>query len=208
MKRAKLISRYIVVATALVLTVLCIGGSVALARPYGTGSYGVCVYDSGCSISVASSGSINLDSMPTDSGVYTVQKDDVIITTDDPVGYSLMLESGSSSSAALVKGGDSIAASSGTPASPIVLAMNTWGYRVDGVLSFGTGPTSAVTNATTSTDVFAGVPLGGDSQQIYSSDTAASGGVTVPVWYGLAVNSGQPNGTYQQTVVYTATATP
>lgn len=203
-----ILSRYIAaMTTAVVIAVLFVSGH-ALARPYGSGSYGTCAYSSGCSISVASAGNVNLDSVPTEAGVYTVQKDDVIITTDDPVGYSLTLESDSPESAALVKGSDSIAASGGTPTSPAVLAMNTWGYRVDDVSNFGAGPTLAVTNAATNSGVFAGVPLGGSPQQIYSSDTAAPSGDTIPVWYGLAVNNTQPNGTYQRTVVYTATATP
>lgn len=205
---AKAVRDYMVVVAATATAFIFMSATTAWARPYGSGSYGTCTYGGGCSISLASSGSVDLSSIPTESGVYTVQSDSVTVATDNPSGYDLALESSSSSSSALVKGSDSIAASSGTIVSPIVLAMNTWGYRVDGTPNFGGGPTLAVTNAATSVDLFAGVPLGGNSQRVYHSDTAEPTGNTTPVWYGLAVDSGQPSGTYQQTVVYTATAAP
>lgn len=178
------------------------------ARPYGSGKYGVCNYDSGCSISISTSGAVALPVTPTALGAYTTQKDSVTITTDDPVGYTLGIESLSGSSSALIKGSDTIPSVSGTPSSPASLSSNTWGYRIDGQASFGTGPTAAVTNAASSGLSFAGVPLGGSMQQIYTSNTPASAGNTINVWYGIYVNTTKPAGTYQQTVLYTATATP
>lgn len=179
------------------------------ALPYGQGSYNDCAYGGTCSISITTSNTINIALQPTTSSVYSIQKDSVVVTTNSPLGYSLSLQSNSATSKNLVNGPYSLAASTGTPASPVVLQANTWGYRLDGQASFGAGPTSAVTNAPSSSLTFAGIPLSGSPQQIYSKNTESGvGGDTINVWYGTRANTSVPAGTYTQTVVYTATTIP
>lgn len=187
---------------------LSLAAGSARAYPYGAGPYGICAYGGTCTISLSTAGTLTLPLTPTASSVYTIQSDGVTVTTNNPTGYSLTLASSSSTSAALAKGADTIPASSGTATSPLALAINTWGYRVDGQAGFGTGPTSAVTNASSSSFTFAGVSLSGNPQQIYSSAAAASSGNSIDVWYGLRADNSAVDGAYSHTVVYTATATP
>ncbi len=184
-------------------------GSPALATPYGGGSYGNCYYGGSCSISLSTSGNINLALTPTSSGVYSIQNDPIVVITDNPTGYAVSLESDSAGTAALVNGANTLNPGSGTPAAPAQLAVNTWGYRVDGQAAFGAGPTSAVTSAASSSLSFAGLTLNGASQQLYSSGAAtAAGGDTINVWYGVRADTTKPAGTYQRIVVYTATTAP
>ena len=181
----------------------------AHALTYGSGTYNNCAYGGPCSISIVTSGSVNISLLPTTSSVYSIQKDAVVVQTDNPLGYNLSLESSSASSTSLVNGGYTLAASSGTPASPQVLQLNTWGFRIDGSAGFGAGPTTSATNATSSSLTFAGLTLNGSPQTIYTRNVAsAGGGDTIDVWYGTRANTSVASGTYQQTVIYTATTLP
>lgn len=181
----------------------------ARAASYGAGAYGGCAYSSACSISLTTTGTLNISLTPTESSVYSVQKDALTVTTSNPVGYNVTLESGSATSTALASGANELPASSGTPSSPLQLAKNTWGYRLDSQANFGAGPTSSQTNAASSSLSFAGVPPHGASQSIFSSSTnSAADGDPISVWYGVRADASIPAGSYQQTIIYTAVATP
>lgn len=183
--------------------------SVLSAAPYGTGAYGSCEYgDGGCFITISTTGLVELSLAPAGGAVVTVAKDDVTVTTNSNSGYELRLESSSATENSLVNGGEDIPTTSATAGSPATLAVNEWGYRLDGELGFGAGPTSAVTNQSSSSLTFAGIPLLGAAQLIKTTATSAPTGDTTAVWYGAHVDVTKPQGTYTQTVLYTAVLAP
>jgi hypothetical protein len=156
-------------------------------------------------ISLSTSGTVNLNATPAGAGVQTIASDTATVSTNDTAGYTLKLgETGAGTT--LVSGGNTIPASSGTQASPVAETANSWGYRVDGVGGFGAGPTSPASNAAISGSItFAGVAASGSPNTIKTTSTTASGDTT-SIWYGVAVDTTQPTGTYTNSVTYTATA--
>lgn len=152
-----------------------------------------------------SSGTVAVNATPTGVGVQTIANDVITVSTNDAAGYTLKIaETGAGGT--LVSGGNSIAASAGTFASPVAQAANTWGYRVDGAGTFGAGPTTSATNAAISGSIkFAAVPATASPDTIKTTSATASSDVT-NVWYGVAVNTSTPSGTYTNSVTYTATA--
>ena len=158
----------------------------------------------GSTISINStSGTVNLAITPTGSGSATSASDTVSVSTNNALGYILQLSS-SSAQVTLTNGANTIAASAGTQAAPITLANNTWGYRVDGIGGFLSGPTSAQTNQSSLTGLWAGIPASGSPNTIRTTNATATNETTV-VWYGAKADTSKPNGTYQNTVTYTAT---
>jgi hypothetical protein len=126
------------------------------------------------------------------------------VSTDATTGYTLtFLDSDTNTS--LVSGGNSIAASSGTPASPITLALNTWGYRVDGQAGFGAGPTSAQNSDPSELYSFAGIPASDQTAHtLKTTSSAANPPEITDVWFGVRLDTAKPNGTYTDQVTYTA----
>jgi hypothetical protein len=170
---------------------------------YGSGNYGSCDYGS-CTITLSSGGSTTLNVAPTPGGKCTVQSDTATVLTDSTSGYSLTMTTSTTNNAMTSTSG-SIAAVSGSAASPATLGVNTWGYRVDGLAGFGAGPTTSQNNGSTPSVTFAGVPpsnLAGT--QVASSNGPANPAVGTTIWYGLCANSSQPSGSYSVTVTYTA----
>jgi hypothetical protein len=152
-----------------------------------------------------SSGTVAINATPTSGGVQTINNDVVTISTNDAAGYTLKLAE-TTASGALVSGGNSVPATSGTFASPAYEAVNTWGYRVDSAGTFGAGPTSAVSSAAISgTLKFAAVPATASPDTIKTTSATATNDTT-NVWYGVAVNTSTPSGAYTNSVTYTATA--
>lgn len=154
-------------------------------------------------ISMSTSGTVTLAVTPTGSGSSTSASDAVSVSTNDSLGYNLTLST-SSATTTLTNGGNTIAGSAGTYASPVTLANNTWGYRVDGAGTFGAGPTTAQTNVATLSGTWAAVPASGSAQQIKSTSTTASNDTTT-VWYGVKADMTKPSGTYTNNITYTAT---
>jgi hypothetical protein len=158
----------------------------------------------GSTISLTTSGTVELDATPTGSGVQTISNDSVSVSTNDTSGYTLKLgENGASQN--LVSGGNTIAPVSGSQASPTAETVASWGYRVDSVGGFGAGPTSSVSNAAIGAAKFAPVPATASPDTLKTTAATASNDTT-NVWYGLAVGTATPIGTYSNTVTYTATA--
>ncbi len=153
----------------------------------------------------SSSGTVNANVLPTGGGAQTIASDTVTVSTNDASGYTLQLaETGASS--ALTSGSNTIPASSGTQTVPAAMAVNTWGYRVDGIGGFGAGPTTGASNTAISGSIkFAAVPATGSPNTIKTTATTASNDTT-SVWYGVAADTSQPSGTYTNSVTYTATA--
>jgi len=152
-----------------------------------------------------SSGTVAINTTPTASGVQTINNDVITVSTNDAAGYTLKLAE-TTGSGALVSGGDSIPATSGSFASPVAESVNTWGYRVDGAGTFGAGPTGTVSNgAISGTIKFAAVPATASPDTIKTTSATATNDTT-DVWYGVAVNTSTPSGSYTNSVTYTAVA--
>ena len=150
-------------------------------------------------------GTVNVNVTPTGSGAQTIASDTATVSTNDASGYTLQLaETGAGST--LVSGGNTIPASSGNQTTPVVMAVNTWGYRVDSVGGFGAGTTTSQSSAAISGTIkFAAVPATGSPNTLKNTSGVASNDTTT-VWYGVAANTTQPSGTYTNSVTYTATA--
>lgn len=154
-------------------------------------------------ISLSSSGTVNVDTTPTGSGVQTIASDSVSVSTNDSAGYILKLaESGADTT--LKSGSNTIAASSGTQASPVAQLVNTWGYHVDNVGGFGAGTTTAASNQAIGAVKFAAVPATASPDTLKTTSSTATNDTTT-VWYGVATNTATPSGTYTNDVTYTAT---
>lgn len=152
-----------------------------------------------------SNGTVTANVTPTGAGAQTIASDTLTVSTNDTLGYTLQLAD-SDATTTLTSGANTIAASSGNQTTPVVQAVNTWGYRVDGVGGFGAGPTSGQSSAAISGTIkFAAVPANSSPNTIKTTATTASNDTTT-VWYGVAANTTQPTGTYSDTITYTATA--
>ncbi|MEJ0072549.1 MAG: hypothetical protein WDN27_00410 [Candidatus Saccharibacteria bacterium] len=177
----------------------------AAAIQYGSGTYSACQYGS-CSVSITTSSSVGISLTPSPTGSCSIQKDQVSVFTDNSNGFSLTLaDSGTDTS--LKSGAHGITASAGTLSSPVTLAINHWGYRVDGAGGFGSGPTSAQTDVSSSSLSFAGVPASNaTADTLADTDAAADPAVVTSVWYGVCADTAVASGTYSTQVTYTAVA--
>lgn len=172
---------------------------------YGEGGYGNCLYGT-CPLSLTSSSSVDLDVAPAGAGKCTVHSDNVTATTDNTTGFSLTATT-STTVTNMTSGANTIAASSGTPASPITLINNTWGYRIDSATigTFGTGPTSGQDSQDVPAVAFAGMPASnGTPATLRNYTTTASAGVSTLVWYGFCASTSKPTGNYTVDILYTA----
>ena len=156
-------------------------------------------------ISMSTATPVAISITPTPGGVVSSSSDTVTVNTNSSTGWTLTL-SDADTNTNLVFGANTMAAHSGTQASPTALANNTWGYRIDSVGGFGAGPTVAETNNASSTTTWAGVPSSASPNTIKTSGTTATNDTTT-VWYGVRTTSSQPSGVYTDTVTYTATTT-
>jgi hypothetical protein len=157
-------------------------------------------------VSVTTSSTVTVDVTPDTNGNQTIADDTVSVSTNDSDGYTLTLAD-SDATVTLASGGDTIAASAGNYATPVDLAVNTWGYRVDTLGNFGAGPTTDQTSidiAATSL-TFAAVPATGSPVTLKTTSAEATGDTTA-VWYSVAATTATPTGTYTDSVTYTATA--
>lgn len=153
---------------------------------------------------LTTNGTVTLDVIPTGAGAQTIGSDTVTVSTNDPAGYTLQLST-TGASTAMTSGAYSIIAAAGSQASPAAMAVNTWGYRVDGVGGFGAGPTSSASSAAMSSTTFAGVPSNSSPNTIKTTSGTATSDTTT-VWYTVAADTSQEYGTYTTSVTYTATA--
>lgn len=155
-------------------------------------------------ISISSTGSVGLNTTPTAAGAQTTSFEQVIVNTNNSAGYTLKINEATASTS-LVSGSNSIPASAGTFASPIVQAVNTWGYRVVNAGGFGSETTTLTTNKPiSSTLTFAAVPATASPDTIKTTSAVASNDATI-ITFGVAANTSVPSGTYSNSVVFTAT---
>lgn len=158
----------------------------------------------GSSISVTAAAAVNLNIAPVVGGSQTSASDTVTVATNHSTGYTLSLAD-QDANTSLVSGGNTITAHTGTHAAPTALANNSWGYAVPGDDFDATY--SVLNNATSSASLWAGVPASGSGVTIASSGAPTSGDA-VEIWYSAKADTTKPNGTYTDTVVYTATVAP
>lgn len=160
----------------------------------------------GSAISVTTSTTVTVNLTPTSGGVVSSSSDTVTVNTNNASGYNLTLAN-SDTNTNLVSGANNIAAHTGTFAAPTTLGNNTWGYRIVSAGGFGASAYSGETNQAGSTSTWAGVPSSASPIQVKSTGSTATNDVTT-VWYGVKATSSQPNGTYSDTVTYTASTNP
>lgn len=144
-------------------------------------------------ISMTTSGTVNLNVTPTSGGAQVTGTDSVNVITNNSAGYKLSLNSSDATTALTNASADTIAAATAVPATPAALAVNTWGWRVDGVAGFGT----------TGTDTWAGVTTTAYDIKTTTTETAGTGEAT-SVQYAVKVDLSKPSGTYTDVVTYTA----
>jgi len=192
-----------------ILGVISLASPVVLAYPsgtYGSGTYNSCEYGVTCSITLTSNSSVSLNVTPAPGSKCTIQSDTASVMTDDSNGYTLTLADNGTNTA-LVNGANTIPAGSGTFASPAALSGNAWGYRVDGLGSFGSGPTTAQSNVSPGSALFAAIEASNVTPDtLANTSSPADPAVNTTVWYGACANTSVASGTYGTQVTYTAVA--
>lgn len=153
-------------------------------------------------ISISTSSTVAISVTPVSGGAQTSASDTVTVNSNNAAGYTLTLAD-SDADTDLENGGNAIAAHTGTQVSPTALANNRWGYAVANVGGFDASY-STLTNVTSSASVWAGVPATGSPNTLKNTATTATNDATT-VWYSVKADTSNPNGTYTDTVTYTAT---
>jgi hypothetical protein len=155
-------------------------------------------------ISMTTSGTVTIGITPTGVGSASSSSDTVTVNSNNSTGYNLTLSNNDTTLTLAGPNSNTIAAHGGTFASPSTLGNNSWGYRVDGVGTFGAGPTSGETNQANLSGTWAGVPSSASAQQLKNTSSTAANDVTT-VWYGVKADTTKPSGAYTDSVTYTAT---
>ncbi len=192
--------------SALTLIISVIGMvSSSVSANYSSGTYGSCQYGS-CSISLSSDGAVAVDVVPSGGSTRcTIQSDSVTAITGSSTGYTVTINNADTETTLHGPNAETIASVSGTDGSPVALSANIWGYRVDGVASFGVGPTTPLVNTAVPVLTFAATPssesAGGIVRYTESTDLETT---ATSVWYGVCVDASTVAGVYTDTVLYTA----
>ena len=147
-------------------------------------------------VSISSSGILNVDITPKGSGTASTATDNLNIYTNTPNGYQLYLNS-TSGSTDIYNNADTshernhFIATTGTKSSPATLSSNSWGY------SLATNPTtfSKVETSSSATD------------SLITTGTKTTGsGDNLDVTFGFNADTKLTPGTYTTSVTYTAVA--
>ncbi len=155
--------------------------TVSHASPYGAGKYSANVpYGGQTQLSITTSGPVSLTVTPTSSGVLASAAGTVTVTSTDVVGYRLYIRSVSSTN--MTNGATTIPTSAN--GSPSALAVNTWGYNLDGSTNYV---------GTTLSDVL-----------IRSATQPYTSGDVTTVTYGVRVDNAKRSGSYSTSILYTA----
>ena len=151
------------------------------ASAFGQGAFGEDVpFGSGTSIDMSFSGDVALMLTPAGGGTFSGQGSNIVtITSTNVVGYYLFLYANGSTS--MSNGSDTIVASgNGSPSS---LAINTWGYNVDGSSNY--------------------LGILDHPVQILSADGPYKNGNDTDVYYGAYVDITKPASAYTVEVTHT-----
>lgn len=152
------------------------------AQPYGKGVYGANVpYGSQTSLSIATGGNVSIQITPDDTGVLGTGDNTVTVTSTDVVGYSLYVRALTSTD---MTNGPAVLPVSAN-GSPAALAVDTWGYNINGSATNFAGMTTSNALVKTGTGPF------------------TSGDATT-FKYGVKVDNAKPAGNYVTSIVYTA----
>lgn len=151
------------------------------AQPFGVGKFGANVpYGGQTSLAISTSGNVTIQITPTDAGTLGSASNTVTVTSTDVIGYSLYINSLSSTD--MTNGPDVLPASgNGTPAA---LSNNTWGYNLNGSSNF--------------------VGISGTQTLIKNATGPFTAGDNTTITYGVKVDNNKPAGNYVTSVVYTA----
>jgi hypothetical protein len=155
----------------------------ALAAPFGQGTFGAQVpFGSHTSLSIALGGNVSLNLTPTGQNFSGTGSHTITVTSTDPVGYNLYVQSLGSTN--MTNSSGTIPASGNTVAGS--LAVNTWGYNTDGSGNFlGMKTTPAL---------------------LKSANGPFESGDNTTVTYGVLTSIITGAGSYNTSVVYTAVA--
>lgn len=167
--------------SVLVFTCVTLFSSISYAQPYGKGLYGLIEYGSETSLSIATSGNVNIANItPVTGGTLGTGTSTVTVTSTDVVGFKLYIRSLSNTDM------NNLGAVIPTSANgaPATLATNTWGYNTNGSANF------------------VGITL--SDVQIKSVTAPAPAGNVTTFTYGLNVDLAKPAGNYTTSIVYTA----
>ena len=156
----------------------------------------------GSTISVSTSTTVAIALTPTAGGVVSSNSDAVAVSTNNALGYILQLAD-SDATVNLVNGASNITPSAASFATPAALTNDKWGFAVAGLGTFDASYSAETSNGS-STSKWAPVSGTGPGNTIRTTATTASAQVTT-VWYGVKATTALPNGTYSDTVTYTAT---
>jgi hypothetical protein len=159
-------------------------------------------------ISLTTASPVAFSLTPTAGGVLSNSSDTVTVNTNNTLGYQLTVADNDATTT-LASGANTFTASAGTKTTPVALVNGTWGFAVaTGTTGIGTNGFDASyaseTNNASSTSKWAGVPASGSPMLLKNTATVATND-TLTVWYAAKATSSQPNGTYTDTVTYTAT---
>lgn len=160
-------------------------------------------------ISITTLSTVAISLTPTTGGVLSSSSDTVTVNSNNTAGY-VLTAADADATTSLTSGANNITASAGTKTVPVVLVNGTWGFAVaTGTTGIGTNgfdvSYSAETNNASSTSKWAGMPASGTPMMLKTTAAVATNDATI-VWYAAKVNAAQPNGTYTDTVTYTATS--
>lgn len=155
----------------------------ASAQPYGKGLYDENVpYGDETSLSIVTNGDVFITGVtPIPGGATGTGTSNVTVTSTDVKGFKLYVRALATTD--MDNLGTPLAASSNTFSSPGALAINTWGYNINGSSNY------------------AGMTL--TDQEVKSVTTPAINNVTA-FTYGIRVDLLKPAGNYVAAVVYTA----
>jgi len=153
------------------------------ASPFGQGVFGADVpFGSGTSMSISLGGNVSLALTPSGDDLAGSGSHTITVTSTDVVGYRLYIYSPGSSD--MVSGANTIPASANV--TPAGLAINTWGYNIDGSTNYRGVTTSPVV--------------------LKDANGPYKNGDNTTVKYGVLTSSTKGAGEYAVSVVYTAVA--
>jgi uncharacterized protein (TIGR02145 family) len=150
-------------------------------------------------------------------GTMSVSSTTIKTTTTAPNGYKLYLGMTGNTNDLINTSNATlrIPSTSGTLTSPTALsAEGTWGYALSSTASKVITPNGFDTTYTTGSSFtpngnkFASIPVSTENPQLIASSNgpSAAAGDSLNVYYGVSANYNVPNGTYSNTVTYTAIA--
>lgn len=130
----------------------------------------------------------------------------VTVSTNNATGYNLKIGMiGADNALKNTAAVSQIDAHTGSFGAPAAMALNKWGYRVDGAGTFGAGTTTAETDVNDLAQTWAAVPVQNSEDTIKNHASAVQSHQT-DVYFGAKVDATKPSGAYTGQVQFTAVA--